>query len=147
MPTLRDIRRKMIRKMLHFKRRDTEFLEDVLISSNHSINNLMRLHGVKSWDLMAHRSVFRWAGFLARLSVSAPERWTTRVFQHKDWAWIQVIARANNGRQLHGRYLRTWRWERPLYNYLGEKWQEQAIDLDNWKSMEEDFLKWRASNR
>ena len=145
--TLREQQRRMLRKMIGFKKLDTEDLENFMRRTNTTMNNLMAVHKVKTWDLLAHRAVFRWAGTVTRISISYPDRWTTTVFQHKDWRWIQTIARENNGRQLHCRKLKTWRWERPLYKYLGENWQDEAADLDNWKSMENDFLEWRSRNR
>ena len=145
--TLRGLQMKMLRKIMRFKKTEEEDIAAFMSRTNTTMNNLMACHRVKTWDALAHRAVFRWAGTIARISVFFLDRWTTTVFQHKDWSWIQAVARDNHGRQLHGRNLRTWRWERPLYKYLGENWQQQAADIENWQSMEDDFLIWRALNR
>ena len=123
LPTIREVQRKMVRKMLRFKKAEEENIEDFMHRTNRTITNLMTNHRVKLFDALSHRAVFRWAGYLARTSFLFPSRWTTIVFKHKDWAWIQVVARENHGSQLHGRHLKTWRWERPLYRYFGEGWQ------------------------
>jgi len=144
---LRDLQRKMLRKMIGFKMTEEETIAEFMSRTNTTMNNLMACHRVKTSDVLSHRAVFRWAGTLARISLSFPYRLTTRIFQHKDWTWIQTIAHENRGRQLHGRNLRTWRWERPLYKFFGENWQSQAADIEHWRSIEPDFLAWRSLNR
>ena len=79
--------------------------------------------------------------------LSSPEIWITVIFQYKDWAWIQNTARDNQGKQLHCRRLKTWKWEKPIYKYFGERWQKHADDKDAWAAIEHDFLRWRALNK
>eukprot|EP00973_Karenia_brevis_P004047 556931-Karenia_brevis.AAC.1 len=99
--------------MLHFKRRSEESMDDFMSRTNGTIKRLPILHGRVTWDRLVHREVFKWAGWLSRLYLDSQLRISRVVFRHKDWNWIQQIASQNNGRQLHCRYLRTWRWERP----------------------------------
>ena len=137
----------MIRKMLRYKRHEDEDLEHFMQRTNGSIRNIMRYHGVIPWDELLHRTCFRWAGQLCEISLRDPERLTTRIFKYKDWKYIKSIADDNHGRQLHGRCLRTWRWERQFYKFFGENWQSNYSDKLQWRSLESDFTQWRAWNR
>ena len=137
----------MIRRMLGCKRHEGEDMEVFMQRTNQNINNLMSRHSVVAWDTLANRAVFRSAGKLVSIKEHDPSRVTALVFSHKDWKWVQTIAQSNNGRQLHCRYLRVWRWERPLYKFLGIDWQKCALDPDQWSSIEHKFLSWRSVNR
>ena len=147
LPTLRAVQHRMIRKMLHFTRPEQESIDDFMHRSNRTISNLITRHGIKRFDLISHKYVFRWAGKLVQIKWEDPLRITSIVFGHKDWAWIRQIELLNSGRQLHGRILRTWRWERPLYKCFGDDWQATAAQQDLWRSREQEFLSWRAINR
>ena len=145
---LRDLQNKIIRKMLRIGRVEGESVDAYMGRTNHIIEHLMVRHGVQSWDALRHQAVFRWAGKLAFLEHEHPTRLSAMVSAHKDWRWIQEkIAIAIGGRQLHGRYLRVWRWERPLYKYFGDHWKLQARDASFWQLSETPFLRWRALNR
>ena len=133
--------------MLKFSRPEGELTEDFMRRTNSSIKHLVTNHNVAGWDVLAHRAVHRWAGKLVQIEASDPTRITSVVFNHRDWAWIQTIAVQNGGRQLHGRYLKTWRWERPLYKYHGNEWRTIARDTELWADKEADFLTWRLINR
>ena len=105
-----------------------------------------RLHRtIPPWDSVYHGELFKWAGWVMRSESS--NDLAKAVMFHKNWTWIQIVASQNYGRQCHGRMLRTWRWERPLYNYLGDEWWTHALDRDHWLNLVEPFLKWRHLNR
>jgi hypothetical protein len=138
----------MVRKMMFFKKREEESLEDFFERTNGSIKRILSLHRFRTWDQTAHFEVHKWAGCLARIVLTDPHRYSYCVFAYKDWNWIQnTIARQNRGRQLHGRYLRTWRWERPLYNFYGQNWQDRALDKDLWSTDANSFIEYRLANR
>ena len=137
----------MIRKMIGFKREDAESMDDFMERSNGCIKNLIQMSGVMPWDLHSHHEVFQRAGVLSRTGIYAPHRLTSLVFKYKDWALISSIADSNNGRQRHGRYLRTWRWERPLYKSFGLDWQSLAQEKDSWNARATEFVFWRSRNR
>ena len=143
---LRGVQRSMIRKMLHFKYRDGETMSDFMHRTESSISANIDRHNVISFDTLSDRAVFRWAGKLVQISLNFPDRLTSLVFGHKDWDWIQGIAQQNKGRQLHGRCLRIWRWERPMYKCLGNDWKILAQDESEWLSRESLFLEWRKYN-
>ena len=106
------------------------------------------MHGFRTWDQLLHLEVHKWAGTLARLQYSNPCRMTSLVFSHKDCKWIHsCIAQYNHGRQLHGRILRTWRWEQPLFSFFGLYWQTRAQDREAWSVDAPNFLSWRIRNR
>ena len=147
LPKVREVQRRMIRKMLHCQRQEQEDLEHFMERTNGIIKNIMARHGVISWDVLLHRSCFRWAGQLIDISRREPGRLTSRVFQHKDWKYIKTIAAGNHGRQLHGRRLRTWRWERQFYKYFGDDWQEEFTDKEQWREIESEFMYWCTWNR
>ena len=97
--------------------------------------------------LIEQSSDGHWAGKLNQIQLNDPDRLTFIIFGHKDWDWIQLIPNMNNGRQLHGRRLRTWRWERLLYKCFGDNWKTLAQDPSEWASLEQGFQGWRRINR
>ncbi len=137
----------MIRKMIGFKINDDEDVASFMQRTNRIIKNLVTLHGVISWDNLYHRYQHRWAGKLVQISQTDPRRLTSAIFAYKDWAWIQTVARENSGRQLHGRCLKIWRWERPLYKAFGDDWKSIAREEDHWRTLENWFIHWRKFNR
>ncbi len=145
--TLRGIQYSMVRKIMFFKRRDGEDDDDFFYRTNRAIKNTLRNNFFRSWDQTAHAEVHNWAGFLARLSHSEPNRVTGRIFRYRDWNWIHETASRNRGRQLHCRILKTWRWERPLYKYYGENWQVQAQDKEMWNEGVNEFIYYRTIHR
>ncbi len=133
--------------MLFFKRGESESLDDFFQRTNGSIKRILRESGIRAWDETAHVEVHRWAGVLARLNFYDPARLTSRVFLYRDWNWIHSIAQRNRGRQLHGRILRTWRWERPLYAFYGTNWQSKALENEAWADDANRFLEFRLLHR
>jgi hypothetical protein len=147
LPQVRAVLRSMARKMLHFKFHASEDMNSFMRRTEASISYNLKHHNVIPFDELVHRAVFRWAGKLVQIQQDAPERLTSLVFRHKDWAWIQTIANQNRGRQLHGRYLREWRWERPMFKCFGDSWKSLAHDASEWASHEEQFIVWRSLHR
>ena len=130
----------MIRKMCHFKMRDTEVLETFMSRTNRFVNDLMEREGLLTWDIMVRREVFKWAGWVARLRTFDCSRITLHVLLHENWEWLQTIAMQNNGRQLHGRRLKVWRWEALIYTFFRENhpsipWFELAQDSYEWSQI------------
>eukprot|EP00973_Karenia_brevis_P092875 12414490-Karenia_brevis.AAC.1 len=64
---LRGEQQSMMRKMLCMKRTASETLEDYMIKTNRKIKHLKEIHNIRDWDWSYHRSVFAWAGHIARL--------------------------------------------------------------------------------
>jgi hypothetical protein len=131
---LRGVQLKMIRKMLRACRPPEEQIADFMERTNRTMKCLRLRHGIRSWDQTYAALVCAWGGWIARLKELDPDRLTLAVLQYKNWQWISNIAAQNGGRQLHGRILRTWRWERALYKHVGADWMDQAMDPDSWKS-------------
>ena len=145
---LRGLQFSMVRKMIGPSRGDSESLEDFMIRTNSKIKHLLCHHDIDRWDYVSHRNVFKWGGWLARLSVHDPNRLTYRVFRHKDWNWIQLsVAAFNKGRQLHCRRLHTWRWERPIFKALGLDWHSLAADKEEWEAQLDSLASWRCLHR
>ena len=135
-------------KRIQFEDGSWETTDQFFERTTGSIKHTLHTHAFHTWDEVAHIEVHRWAGFLARLQDEEPNRMTSQIFSFRDWNWIQnTIASQNRGRQLHGRYLYTWRWERPLYNCYGQNWQPLALDKDAWRLDEHRFLRHRLWNR
>ena len=126
--------------MLHFTRDEYETADFVMERTNRTIKGLIQHLNAETWDLAYHRNVFKFGAWLARLSDFDPSRVTYHVFKHKDWRWIRKIARANSNSQLHGRKLRTWRWERPLYVCAGEHWPDLAMNEEQWDEQLSELL-------
>ena len=130
----------MIRRMCRFKKTDSEDMEMFMRRTNRVINDIMERHNLVAWDVLIRREVFKWAGWVARLSIFDPTRITLHVLLHKNWAWLQVIADQFNGRQLHGRKLKVWRWDALIYrffdeNYPGTSWMQAAQDNTEWNNI------------
>jgi hypothetical protein len=137
---LRGLQRKMVRRMIGFKKREGESIDEFMHRTEASITSLLRIHGCVSWDVYARRTVFKWAGWMARLSFFDPARITLKVLQHKDLEWLQAIKYENRGRELHGRYIKVWRWETMLFNFTrenfpGEQWFQIAQDEERWNGI------------
>jgi hypothetical protein len=131
---IRGVQRSMIRKMCHFKMRDTEVLETFMSRTNRFVNDLMEREGLLTWDIMVRREVFKWAGWVARLRTFDCSRITLHVLLHKNWEWLQTIAMQNNGRQLHGRRLKIWHtFFRE--NHPSIPWFELAQDSYEWSQI------------
>ena len=79
---------------------------------------------------------FAWAGYISRLSASDPQRATLKVLKFKDHDWLKRVEDKNAGRQLHGRYLRVWRWEYPMSQYA------ESIGVDSWHQMAANRRDW-----
>ena len=116
------------------------------------IKNTKDRHNIESWDSVYDRRMYRWAGHVARLKKTDPKRMTHQVFIYRDWRWLKTIEAKNKGRQLHGRCLKIWRWERPMYKAaesLGfeSDWQTESQDNDRWAELIDELVEWRADHR
>ena len=130
----------MIRRMYKFSKHDSENMESFMRRSNRILSDSIEKHGLTSWDVQARREVFKWGGWVARLSTFDSNRITLHILLHKNWDWICNIASQFNGNQLHGRHLRVWRWESLLYryfdeNYPGVPWVAAAQDILEWNGV------------
>eukprot|EP00973_Karenia_brevis_P038442 5301658-Karenia_brevis.AAC.1 len=69
----------------------------------------------------------------------------------RDRAWLQKVEAENNGRQLHCRRLKIWRWERPMVKYAesvaASCWHELAADKRSWITKLEDMAYWLRTHR
>ncbi len=125
---------------MSFRKQDSEHLEDFMKRTEKTISGCMQTHHILTWDVQARRNIFKWGGWRARLQQHDPNRMTLAVLLHKNWEWLRTIAEANGGRQLHGRYLKTWRWESLLYNYAAEnmpgcRWFDIVQDPHRWNAI------------
>ena len=134
---LRGVQRSMLRRMLRFSRGENEELQPFMQRTNGVISSIMDSYGIISWDSTVRRNVFKWAGWVARLAFHDEQRITLIILRQKDWFWISIIASHNGGRQLHGRILKTWRWERLLYSYAAENYPKQS-----WFDLAQDPISW-----
>ena len=115
---------------------------------NSRTKEIRQHHVVAQWDAWYHRSVFKWAGHVARMQQYDHRRLTYRVFKHRCWKWIQAVAASHRGSQLHGKRLRIWRWERPVYKFFGTCcWETAAQDKTEWESQLDKMMQWRGANR
>ena len=106
--------------------------------------------GTESFDARYHRLVFKWAGHVQRIGLHDEDRLTFQMLRFKSWSWIQGVAAAHGGAQLHGRRLHVWRWERPLYKFFatqGCTWESAAEDKTRWTDLLDTMVAWRCSNR
>ena len=145
---LKGLQQKMLRKMITVRRITHEDTAAHVARLHSRIKHFKERHAFEDWDRIYHRSIFKWAGHVVRFKSWDRKRLTYRVLKYFDWRHIQKIADNNSGNQLHGRKIRTWRWERPLYRYFSESsWQECAQCKQSWTSQLEDMVNWRCSTR
>eukprot|EP00973_Karenia_brevis_P057422 7988178-Karenia_brevis.AAC.1 len=112
-----------------------------------TIRNLRERHCVEAWDARYHRSVFLWAGHLARMSKYDSNRGSYQAFIFKNWAWIRGQS-SEHGNQQHHRRLKTWRWERPLCKYFDpDPWEPAALDEERWNQLVPAMVAWRLQTR
>jgi hypothetical protein len=138
----------MLAKIIGFKKRDNETMEEFMLRRGTVIKAARERYEVEGWDAHYHRLVFLWGGHVARMGQYEPGRITFQTLIYKDWNWIKRLAARKMGRQCHGRYLRTWRWEKPLYKYdLASDWQIRALNRRDWNSQLDDMVTWRLSTR
>ena len=142
---LRGTQRAMIRKMMRFTKLEDEDIEGFMQRTNHQITAVYETYRLISWDVLVRRSVFKWAGWTARLYQHDASRLTLRILRQKDWRWISLVAAQNGDRQLHGRILKTCRWERLIYTYTaenfpGQNWFDLAQDVGTWGGIANNIL-------
>ena len=138
----------MIGIMMNFHPGSFETKEEFVIRRATVIKALRERYEVETFDAVAHRYIYSWGGHVARMASYDRDRATFQTLIYKDWNWIGKWAAQNGGRQCHGRYLRTWRWERPLYKFFaGKDWKEEAKSKRDWTSNLESMVKWRLANR
>ena len=145
---LRGVQYKMLQKMLGQRPAPGQPVDLYMEQINSRIKRVKGLYNVLNWDTWYHRAVFEWAGHVARISQYDESRLTPQVLAHRHWHWIQSIAAANRGSQLHGKRFRTWRWERPLYKFFeNDRWETAAQHKAEWHDQLDTMMIWRQQNR
>ena len=129
-----------------------EFLVDEhIVAANHFVKGIKRKLNVVDWDIVALRNHFSWGGYVSRLALHDPRRATIMTLQFKDYKWLSLIEAQNAGRQLHGRYLRVWRWEYAFVQYAKyvgiSDWHELACNKRSWLESLETMAEWYRNNR
>ena len=129
---LRDVQPRMFRKMLGLKRPPEWSLEDYMIETNSRIKNMKSSYNIPDLDIVAMRNHFAWAGHISRIAAESPTRLSGQMLLFRDRAWLETVERDNNGRQLHCRRFKVWRWERPMVQYAksveASSWHELAAE-------------------
>ena len=144
----RGLQQELLQKMIVVQRGRDEPMDEFMERWRSRIKSVKEAYSFEDWDRRYHRSVFHWAGHVARMQQYDSQRVTYRVLQHKCWEKVRMIAAQNNGNQMHGRYFRTWRWERPLFKYFEEQsWMEVAQDKLYWLSLLDEMVTWRTTVR
>ena len=124
---------------------------DYVHECNRRLKHIKARLSISSWDHLAMRNHFGWAGYVARLGKLDPWRLTYRVMIFKNREWLDVVEAANNGRQLHGRRLRVWRWGLVLVKWSKKcqvkDWKILAEDRRAWLSVLDEMARWHRGNR
>ena len=146
---LRGVQQRMVRKILQPTRFKMETQDDFCKRTGSMIKHFMLRRGAVPFDEVYHREVYKWAGWVVRIE---GERLTKEVLMFKNWDWLKNMSAQFGGRQQHGRILRTWRWERPLYKFFDTctedtRWQEVAKDKASWVAQLDKMVRWRTNNR
>ena len=142
---------KMLRRMLCLPREPEMNAGEYVEDANRTLKALRCKHNIVGWDQAAVTMHFAWAGHVSRFAEYDPNRITLKVLRYRDWEWLKTIADQNNGRQLHCRKLRVWRWESPLYRYAGcqgtDTWHKLAADKRAWNADLLNMGLWYLVNR
>ena len=148
---LRALQGRILRRMLGFKRDHRDDAGAYMQKANHGVKAMKHRHDIADWDLVAYRNLFGWAGHVSRIREYDENRVTLRVLMYRDREWLTNVEAQNSGRQLHGRYLRTWRWEYPLAKYAASKdrfsWHLLAQDKRSWLASLDEMAKWYDAHR
>ena len=147
---LRGVQQAMERKLLGLKKTEGETAGEYVHRSNTALAELHKTFNRFSWSVEYHKSVYSLGGHFSRIHKYDPGRLTNAILRYKDWSWISHIASQNGGRQLHGRRLRTWRWERAFYKRFPWEpgaWHTVAADKVSWSSRLEELAVWRDKHR
>ena len=141
---LRGVQQKMLLKMVGIRPVTDETKPEYMARANRRLKHLKTFHKVAEWDKAYLKSIFSWAGHVSRIKQYDKGRITYKVLTFKSWRWIQTVAEENRGCQLHGRRLRTWRWERPMYKlFTNDRWENLAQDKQSWLScLDEMVQRW-----
>ena len=136
----------MLQRIIGFRKRDLEQDEDFMYRVHAKIRELRGRIGMMGWDQRVHRSVYRWGGHVARMSLYDPTRLTYRVFKHNNIEQVRHFAKYNK-QQGHGRRFHVWRWERAVQARHGSEWFLKAADKRVWESDVDAFILWRREHR
>ena len=124
----------MIRKIVKFRKALEESFGIFMERANSFIKHLLIDEDREPWDYSYHLEVYKWAGTLVKIQICDVSRFGACVSNHKDWVRVQVIARQNGGRQLHGRYFKHGGGEGPSSNIwvlVGNP--DQLILMSGWR--------------
>ena len=142
---------RMLRKMLGKPIEPSMTPGDYVHECNSTLKHLKCKHKFVDWDLCVLRNHFGWAGYVSRLQKLDPNRLTYKVLCFKDASWLRLVESQNNGRQLHCRRFRDWRWEQPLVRWARhrgeEDWHILAEHQGEWRSLLLEAVSWWRHNR
>ena len=143
---LRGLQNTMIRRMLKFKKQESETLEEFMVRTSSIIKRVKASHNVETWDVTALKRVRSWAGHVSRMSSYAPRRWAVIAMGHKDWEHLEKI-KFFHGNQQHGRCIHVWRFEQQFYRWqFPYDWRLLPTQKDLWDQSLESWLVWRQSS-
>ena len=109
---------------------------------------LRQRYNLETWDVLIHRSIFKWAGWVAKLADIESNRLTFKVLKWYCCDAILKRAAKNGGHKGHNGRVKMWRWERPLYKYWSKvPWFEIARDTRRWGENLSEMVEWRLANR
>ena len=122
---LRAVQGRMLRKMIYVPRPLVESAETHMTRWARLLRNCRAKHKFPHGDETYFASYFSWCGHIARITTRDPKRETSKLFLHKNTAWLRSLKK-EMGTQCHGRRFRVWRWEQAVVQRLGEEWGKTA---------------------
>ena len=84
---------KMLHKMLAPRRAEGEAIDEFMQRVNSKLKRLKEANGFMDFDRLYYRSLYKWAGHVARMAQYDQDRPTLRILKHKSWDWIQNMKR------------------------------------------------------
>ena len=129
--------------MIGYKPYKGEPMDEFMIRTNASLKDLRTKLCPETWDQTYFRSVYEWAGHLARMEHYAAQRLSHVVLRHDNYH--NITTRAQGGNQGHGRNIKVWRWESQIYKPLGAMWHHHAFQKDTWPTTVKRLCAWRVS--
>ena len=131
------------------KRNKTDTDETFGRRANRTINTVMTRHRILKWSDYYFKETYFWAGKLATIGKTDPDRLAFKTLQHRDLQSTFDYAKRNQGNQGHGKCFHAWRWETDIFNFWhqrGHWWREVATDAREWSAYWEQFVGWRQGS-
>ena len=141
----------MCRKILGAKRHSEEEAYAFNSRTHRRVQNIWLSAGILSWDRQVLRSLYSWAGSVARRGRDTACAWPSLLSRWRDSEYLaQTRAFSRDGRRLNrGHRRKPWRWETPFLQFYQTNcliefpvWRQTAYSIPAWVSNCDSWVSW-----